>query len=221
MKKNIETVQGADVYPAGQQMLIHQGKVLKDGTTLDENKVAENSFIVIMLSKVKISMNLFKGKIVISSSSHLLPNTTFVTEQNHLRWSFKISNRPKGGSAKCRRRRPCSTSGCIPSASGGSCYCDTVSFTLINSKYFHFCPWLHSSTMQTCHRASTIRHRHSSAGKCVWAGGITSCCRNQFGRCNSADSWYGWRDVGQGHCHSCPSCRLQQPWKSCWIFIFR
>lgn len=85
MKKNIETVQGADVYPAGQQMLIHQGKVLKDGTTLDENKVAENSFIVIMLSKVKISMNLFKGKIVISSSSHLLPNTTFVTEQNHLR----------------------------------------------------------------------------------------------------------------------------------------
>ncbi|CAH1447703.1 unnamed protein product [Lactuca virosa] len=53
VKKNIETVQGADVYPAGQQMLIHQGKVLKDGTTLDENKVAENSFIVIMLSKNK------------------------------------------------------------------------------------------------------------------------------------------------------------------------
>lgn len=52
MKKNIESVQGADVYPAAQQMLIHQGKVLKDGTTLDENKVAENSFIVIMLSKV-------------------------------------------------------------------------------------------------------------------------------------------------------------------------
>ncbi|KAL5179767.1 Ubiquitin receptor RAD23c [Glycine soja] len=51
VKKNIETVQGADVYPAAQQMLIHQGKVLKDGTTLEENKVAENSFIVIMLSK--------------------------------------------------------------------------------------------------------------------------------------------------------------------------
>jgi len=33
-------------------MLIHQGKVLKDGTTLEENKVAENSFIVIMLTKV-------------------------------------------------------------------------------------------------------------------------------------------------------------------------
>ncbi|KAK6921754.1 Ubiquitin-associated domain [Dillenia turbinata] len=53
VKKNIEAVQGADVYPAPQQMLIHQGKVLKDGTTLDENKVAENSFIVIMLTKNK------------------------------------------------------------------------------------------------------------------------------------------------------------------------
>nr|GEX21390.1 ubiquitin receptor RAD23d-like [Tanacetum cinerariifolium]GEZ96186.1 ubiquitin receptor RAD23d-like [Tanacetum cinerariifolium] len=50
VKKNIETVQG-DVYPAAQQMLIHQGKVLKDTTTLEENKVAESSFIVIMLSK--------------------------------------------------------------------------------------------------------------------------------------------------------------------------
>nr|XP_043638904.1 ubiquitin receptor RAD23d-like [Erigeron canadensis] len=53
VKKNIETVQGADVYPAAQQMLIHQGKVLKDPTTLEENKVAESSFIVIMLSKTK------------------------------------------------------------------------------------------------------------------------------------------------------------------------
>ncbi|CAH1414028.1 unnamed protein product [Lactuca virosa] len=52
VKKNIESVQG-DVYPAAQQMLIHQGKVLKDATTLEENKVAENSFIVIMLSKTK------------------------------------------------------------------------------------------------------------------------------------------------------------------------
>ncbi|XP_076928846.1 ubiquitin receptor RAD23d-like [Bidens hawaiensis] len=53
VKKNIETVQGSDVYPAAQQMLIHQGKVLKDATTLEENKVAENSFLVIMLSKNK------------------------------------------------------------------------------------------------------------------------------------------------------------------------
>ncbi|KAG8384072.1 hypothetical protein BUALT_Bualt04G0080000 [Buddleja alternifolia] len=55
VKNNIETVQGSDVYPAAQQMLIHQGKVLKDGTTLEENKVAEKSFVVIMLSKTKAS----------------------------------------------------------------------------------------------------------------------------------------------------------------------
>ncbi|XP_028098649.1 ubiquitin receptor RAD23c-like isoform X3 [Camellia sinensis] len=53
VKKNIETAQGSDVYPAAQQMLIHQGKVLKDSTTLEENKVAENSFVVIMLSKAQ------------------------------------------------------------------------------------------------------------------------------------------------------------------------
>ncbi|GJS89755.1 ubiquitin receptor RAD23d-like protein [Tanacetum coccineum] len=50
VKKNIETAQG-NVYPASQQMLILQGKVLKDTTTLEGNKVAESSFIVIMLSK--------------------------------------------------------------------------------------------------------------------------------------------------------------------------
>ncbi|KAA8547810.1 hypothetical protein F0562_004239 [Nyssa sinensis] len=55
VKKNIETVHGPDVYPAAQQMLIHQGKVLKDATTLEENKVAENSFIVIMLTKNKVT----------------------------------------------------------------------------------------------------------------------------------------------------------------------
>ncbi|KAF2317768.1 hypothetical protein GH714_041073 [Hevea brasiliensis] len=36
-------------------MLIYQGKVLKDNTTIDENKVAENSFVVIMLTKNKSS----------------------------------------------------------------------------------------------------------------------------------------------------------------------
>lgn len=53
VKKTIESTQGADIYPAAQLMLIHQGKVLKDGTTLEENKVAENSFVVVMLTKVK------------------------------------------------------------------------------------------------------------------------------------------------------------------------
>ncbi|XP_011022053.1 PREDICTED: ubiquitin receptor RAD23c-like isoform X2 [Populus euphratica] len=55
VKKNIETAQGVAVYPAEQQMLIHQAKVLKDNTTLDENKIVENSFVVIMLSKTKSS----------------------------------------------------------------------------------------------------------------------------------------------------------------------
>ncbi|OMP09444.1 hypothetical protein COLO4_05462 [Corchorus olitorius] len=55
VKKNIETAQGPDIYPAAQQMLIHQGKVLKDNTTLAENNVAEKSFVVIMLTKSKVS----------------------------------------------------------------------------------------------------------------------------------------------------------------------
>ncbi|CAO2175323.1 unnamed protein product [Urochloa humidicola] len=51
VKKLTETTQGKNVYPADQQMLIHQGNVLKNETTLEENKVLENNFIVIMLSK--------------------------------------------------------------------------------------------------------------------------------------------------------------------------
>ncbi|XP_058107937.1 ubiquitin receptor RAD23c-like isoform X2 [Magnolia sinica] len=54
VKKHIETVQGPDVYPSAQQMLIHQGKVLKDPTTLEENSVSENSFLVIMLTKAPV-----------------------------------------------------------------------------------------------------------------------------------------------------------------------
>ncbi|PON89810.1 UV excision repair protein Rad [Trema orientale] len=53
VKKNIEDVQGKDNYPCGQQLLIHNGKVLKDETTLAENKVTEDGFLVVMLSKSK------------------------------------------------------------------------------------------------------------------------------------------------------------------------
>nr|KYP53880.1 Putative DNA repair protein RAD23-1 [Cajanus cajan] len=49
VKKNIEDVQGKDNYPCGQQLLIHNGKVLKDETTLAENKVSEDGFLVVML----------------------------------------------------------------------------------------------------------------------------------------------------------------------------
>ncbi|KAI3763639.1 hypothetical protein L2E82_13632 [Cichorium intybus] len=52
VKKNIEIVQGPDVYPSARQILIHQGKVLKDDTTMEENEVSDNSSIVIMLSNM-------------------------------------------------------------------------------------------------------------------------------------------------------------------------
>ncbi|AAF68123.1 F20B17.8 [Arabidopsis thaliana] len=53
VKKNIEDSQGKDNYPCGQQLLIHNGKVLKDETSLVENKVTEEGFLVVMLSKSK------------------------------------------------------------------------------------------------------------------------------------------------------------------------
>lgn len=52
VKKNVEEAQGKETYPWGQQLLIHNGKVLKDETTLIENKVSEGGFLVVMLSKV-------------------------------------------------------------------------------------------------------------------------------------------------------------------------
>lgn len=52
MKKNIESSQGKNLYPAEQQMLIYQGKVLTDDTTISDNNVEEGKFIVIMLKKV-------------------------------------------------------------------------------------------------------------------------------------------------------------------------
>ncbi|TYI23478.1 hypothetical protein ES332_A06G168200v1 [Gossypium tomentosum] len=55
VKKNIEGIQGKDNYPCGQQLLIHNGKVLKDETTLADNKVSEDGFLVVMLSKSKSS----------------------------------------------------------------------------------------------------------------------------------------------------------------------
>lgn len=56
VKKLIESTQGQNVYPADQQMFIHQGKVLKADTALEENKVLENNILVIMLSKSRGSL---------------------------------------------------------------------------------------------------------------------------------------------------------------------
>jgi len=55
VKKNIEDAQGKDNYPCVQQLLIYNGKVLKDETTLADNKVTEDGFLVVMLSKVNLS----------------------------------------------------------------------------------------------------------------------------------------------------------------------
>ncbi|XP_034902657.1 ubiquitin receptor RAD23c isoform X1 [Populus alba] len=74
VKKNIETAQGVAVYPAEQQMLIHQAKVLKDNTTLDENKIVENSFVVIMLSKTKSSSS--DGSTVPTAPTTKAPTTS-------------------------------------------------------------------------------------------------------------------------------------------------
>jgi len=52
VKKVIESTQGQNVYPADQQVLIHQGKVLKDDSTMEENHVLEDNFLVIMLRQV-------------------------------------------------------------------------------------------------------------------------------------------------------------------------
>ena len=39
--------------------MIYQGKVLKDETTTEENKVTENTFLVVMLSKVVFPIDVF------------------------------------------------------------------------------------------------------------------------------------------------------------------
>lgn len=52
VKAKIEESQGREAFPCAQQLLIHQGKVLKDDTTMADNKVAENGFLVVMLTKV-------------------------------------------------------------------------------------------------------------------------------------------------------------------------
>ncbi|XP_027344629.1 ubiquitin receptor RAD23b-like isoform X3 [Abrus precatorius] len=78
VKKNIEDVQGKDNYPCGQQLLIHNGKVLKDETTLVENKVSEDGFLVVMLSKSKTLGS--AGASSVQSASN--PSTTISTSNS-------------------------------------------------------------------------------------------------------------------------------------------
>ncbi|XP_066382297.1 probable ubiquitin receptor RAD23 [Miscanthus floridulus] len=62
VKKVIESMQEQASYPADQQVLIHQGKVLKDDTSLEENQVVENNFLVIMLRQNKGSSSAAPAK---------------------------------------------------------------------------------------------------------------------------------------------------------------
>lgn len=61
VKQRIEETQGKDAFPYSQQLLIYKGKVLKDETTMQENDVAENSFLVVMLTKVDENSSLFSS----------------------------------------------------------------------------------------------------------------------------------------------------------------
>lgn len=52
VKEKVQETNG-DAFPAANQVLIFQGKVLKDDTTLAENNVSENGFMVVMVTKPK------------------------------------------------------------------------------------------------------------------------------------------------------------------------
>eukprot|EP00271_Cylindrocystis_brebissonii_P010893 TRINITY_DN27355_c0_g1_i1.p1 TRINITY_DN27355_c0_g1~~TRINITY_DN27355_c0_g1_i1.p1 ORF type:complete len:397 (+),score=110.55 TRINITY_DN27355_c0_g1_i1:136-1326(+) len=53
VKQAIESRQGREGFPHEQQLLIFQGKVLKDETTVAQNNVSENGFVVVMVTKSK------------------------------------------------------------------------------------------------------------------------------------------------------------------------
>ncbi|CAI7788248.1 unnamed protein product [Closterium sp. NIES-53] len=69
VKAKIFEIQGA-AFPREQQLLIHQGKVLKDDSTLAESNVSENGFLVVMLTKPK------PGAAGASSSAQAAPAAT-------------------------------------------------------------------------------------------------------------------------------------------------
>ncbi|XP_037470295.1 ubiquitin receptor RAD23b-like [Triticum dicoccoides] len=71
VKKNIEEIQGKDSYPRGHQLLIHNGKLLNNESTLDENQVSEDGFLVLIKSKASAS----------SGASSAQPSSTPVTSQ--------------------------------------------------------------------------------------------------------------------------------------------
>ncbi|KAL0724413.1 hypothetical protein Bca4012_039012 [Brassica carinata] len=87
VKKNIEDSQGKDNYPCGQQLLIHNGKVLKDETTLVDNKVTEEGFLVVMLSKSRTAGSS-------SGQSSTQPASTTTTTFTTSSTKFVLNNQP-------------------------------------------------------------------------------------------------------------------------------
>lgn len=53
VKRKVAAAQGADAYPVAAQVLIYQGKVLKDDTSVADNSIQESGFVVVMLTKVR------------------------------------------------------------------------------------------------------------------------------------------------------------------------
>ena len=52
-----------DEFPAAQQKLIYNGKVLEDAKTLQESGVTESGFVVVMASKVRHRQAVLAGPI--------------------------------------------------------------------------------------------------------------------------------------------------------------
>ncbi|WCJ40323.1 Rad23 UV excision repair protein family [Euphorbia peplus] len=99
VKKNIEDAQGKDNYPCGQQLLIYNGKVLKDETTLSQNNVTEDGFLVVMLSKNKASAGAGISSTQPTSSTVTSAPSTNPTPPPPVEVQAPISNNPTSASS--------------------------------------------------------------------------------------------------------------------------
>lgn len=97
VKRQIEDSQGKESFPCSQQLLIHQGKVLKDETTMEENKVSENGFVVVMLTKAKTGAGASppssSGTTQVHFSDALLVHHRFYVSWWLRNWPSKLSAR--------------------------------------------------------------------------------------------------------------------------------
>lgn len=56
MKEKIEAERGKDNFPVSGQKLIYAGKILQDDTPIKDYKIDEKNFVVVMVSKVRLSL---------------------------------------------------------------------------------------------------------------------------------------------------------------------